>query len=226
MADIPTKTSDLINDGSNGTSPYVEEIGLDEAIENNAFIGAVVSEPVDVAYVDTANIKDDAVNSQKIANSAITNPKIADGAISTTKLADNSITSGKIVDGTITAGDINLGTFGQQCAMATGQGSASVNFTPRTSGGYAIVMAVTTHVWGYAGGSVSLDFTGGGQGLSYTSILQGTITGGDTIGRQMTSVIRYGGFVKDTTYTFGATFNGALGVNANVSIIVMYFNGY
>ena len=54
-------------------------------------------------FVDTVNLKNNAVTSGKIADGAVTSGKISDGAVSSGKLASNAVTSGKINNGSVTS---------------------------------------------------------------------------------------------------------------------------
>lgn len=56
--------------------------------------------------VNTNDIADGAVTSQKIADGSVSTPKIADGAITTDKVSDSAVTSGKIADGAITSNKV------------------------------------------------------------------------------------------------------------------------
>lgn len=64
VSDIPANTSDLTNDGADGTSTYAEMTD----IENDVEVGSTIATPSSVAVVSTTNIQDGAVTAAKLGN--------------------------------------------------------------------------------------------------------------------------------------------------------------
>lgn len=140
-------------------------------------------------------------------------------------LKQGSVTTSTINGKAVTADKIDFSTLGAQCVGKHGTGGTiSVSFTPATSGGIIEVDAITGYVWGYAGGTASMRISNSG-GLNTDSYIDGALSGGDLVGRQMHSKYLYSGATAGTTYTITATIYGQLGTPPSIAIFVKYYPG-
>lgn len=158
----------------------------------------------------------------------------ADGATGSTAyyviLSSITITSGTtdITSNMISAGGSAMikssSNYGVQYGAASNVGgSVYTEITPAVGGGFFEVEAITGYVWGYAGGALRLE-TNVPTGLTTSSYVNGAITGGDGVGRQMQSHRILKGAAAGTKYRFTATISGSgIGITPELGIWVKYF---
>lgn len=96
----PTKTC--------GNTTYVDEIAdgctTILAAEVDADLDEIITAGVN--NIDTANLEDDAVTTDKIADDAVVAAKILNGEVAQAKIANSAVNSAKIADGTIVPVDL------------------------------------------------------------------------------------------------------------------------
>ena len=97
---VPTKTSDLTNDGSDGNTTYVEATDvMTGATSSTAGTGGLVPAPSagdQEKYLRGDGTWQPAGSSSDIPDGAVTTPKLATGAVTNVKIADSTIQAGKI----------------------------------------------------------------------------------------------------------------------------------
>ena len=64
------------------------------------------SQPSESSVVDTEDLSDGSVTTNKIADGAVTSDKLADGSVTTNKITDGAVTSDKLADGSVTTSKI------------------------------------------------------------------------------------------------------------------------
>lgn len=121
--------------------------------------------------------------------------------------------------------NIDFATMGVNCVMNKSNGkNVSVSITPKISGGIIEIEAVTGYTWGYGGGTITYELNKP-SGLTRDSYHIGSMSGGDTTGRQMITNAIYSGAKAGTTYTFSASVTGNTGATPDTSIIARYYPG-
>ena len=91
-----------------------EDLSDSSVTTNKIADGAVTSDKLADGSVTTNKITDGAVTSDKLADGSVTSNKITDGAVTSDKLADGSVTSNKITDGAVTSDKLADGSVNQQ----------------------------------------------------------------------------------------------------------------
>lgn len=91
--------------------PNIETENIpDLAITTNKISGeSVTTAKIQDGAITTAKLSSNSVTSGKLATSSVTNGKISDGAVTTSKIQNASITNEKIADGSISNGKIQNG---------------------------------------------------------------------------------------------------------------------
>lgn len=138
--------------------------------------------------------------------------------------ADATLLTSKIGTGSVTADKIDFATFGTTIAVAKGNSNAlpTVNITPPADG-KLLVLSITHATWGYNGGDLYINIENN-SGATVIASDGGMVSGGNTIGRQMTGYL-FCEVDGERGYSFTASPVGGSGTSYNVSLIAMWFPG-